>query len=257
MEIIRAENSGFCFGVKRAIEKTEEQIEKYRGTGRRIFTCGPLIHNRAVTDSLKERGVAIAEKPEDLSQGDIAIVRSHGETRAFFKALSDRGVETVDATCPFVSRIHRLVMDAAEKGKNIVIVGDKDHPEVRGINGWCGNSACIVNSPEEAERLAAGEYFIVCQTTIRQELLDEVTDVLRRKGCVTEIENTICSATSKRQKSCEELAKTVEAMVIIGGRNSSNTRKLYEISKKHCKSTFFVENIGDLPLKEIKKYNKI
>ena len=257
MEIIRAENSGFCFGVKRAIEKTEEQIEKYKGTGRRIFTCGPLIHNRIVTDSLKDRGVGIIESPEELVPGDVAIVRSHGETREFFRALKEAGAEIVDATCPFVGRIHRLVMEASEKGKRIIIVGDKNHPEVKGINGWCDDSALIVGSPEEAERLEPGEYFIVCQTTIRQELLDEVAKALSDNGSVTEIENTICSATSERQKSCEELAKTVNAMVIIGGKNSSNTRKLFEISQKHCKSTFFVENIGDLPLKEIQKYNKI
>ena len=257
MEIIRAENSGFCFGVKRAIEKTEEQIEKYKGTGRRIFTCGPLIHNRIVTDSLKDRAVGIIESPEELVPGDVAIVRSHGETREFFRALKEAGAEIVDATCPFVGRIHRLVMEASEKGKRIIIVGDKNHPEVKGINGWCDDSALIVGSPEEAERLEPGEYFIVCQTTIRQELLDEVAKALSDNGSVTEIENTICSATSERQKSCEELAKTVNAMVIIGGKNSSNTRKLFEISQKHCKSTFFVENIGDLPLKEIQKYNKI
>ncbi len=257
MEIIRAENSGFCFGVRRAIEKTEEQIKVSKGSGRKIYTCGPLIHNRLVTDGLKRRGVDIAEKPEDMKPGDIAIIRSHGETRAFFDALKEAGVETVDATCPFVGKIHRLVAEAAEQGKNIVIIGDRNHPEVIGINGWCENKARIVGSREEAAELEPGKYFIVCQTTIKRSLLDDVTEIMIERGSEPEIKNTICSATSERQKSCEELAKTADAMIIIGDRKSSNTCKLYDISKKHCKNTFFVENIGDLPLKEIQKYNKI
>ncbi len=257
MEIIRAENSGFCFGVRRAIEKTEEQIEKYAGTDKRIYTCGPLIHNSLVTDSLKRRGVEIASCLEDMKAGDIGIIRSHGETKDFYRRLSEAGVVTVDATCPFVEKIHKLVEEAFEGGRSIIIVGDRNHPEVIGINGWCDNSALIVGSGKEAEKLPPDNYFIVCQTTIRRELLDEVTDVLVRGGSNPEIKNTICNATSERQKSCEELAKMSDVMIIIGDRKSSNTCKLFDISKKRCKSTFFVENVGDLPLKGIQKYNKI
>ena len=179
-EIIRAENSGFCFGVKQAIEKTEEQVEKNQG--KRIFTCGPLIHNQFVTDQLAEKGVGIIYKPEEAEEGDIVIVRSHGETKAFFDEAEERGLEVVDATCPFVKKIHQLVFDADREKKHIVIVGDRQHPEVVGINGWCGNRADIVNSGAEAELVEAEKVFLVCQTTIKKELLDEIISVLEEKG---------------------------------------------------------------------------
>ncbi len=254
-EIIRAKNSGFCFGVKQAIEKTEEQVQLNHG--RRIFTCGPLIHNQFVIDQLAEQGVGIIHKPVDAEPGDVVIVRSHGETKCFFEQASQRGLEVVDATCPFVKKIHQLVLEANEQGKKILIVGDRNHPEVVGINGWCENKAHIINSSEEAQQVKEDKVFLVCQTTIKRQLLDEIIPVLQKNGVEIEVNNTICGATKERQESCDMLSKSVEAMVIIGGRNSSNTRKLYEISQKNCKNTFFVENIEDLPLKELRKCNKI
>ena len=162
-----------------------------------------------------------------------------------------------DATCPFVKKIHLLVEEAYEAGKRILIVGDREHPEVKGINGWCGNSAMIVNSPEEAETVGGDNIFLVCQTTIKKELLDEITEVLYRNGVSFEVNNTICSATTLRQKSCRKLSEECDAMVVIGGKDSSNTRKLYQIAKKVCKNAYFIEKIEDLPLHQIKKYNKI
>ena len=254
-EIIRAKNSGFCFGVKQAIEKTEEQVEKNQG--KRIFTCGPLIHNQFVTDQLAAKGVGIIYKPEEAEEGDIVIVRSHGETKAFFDEAEKRNLEVVDATCPFVNKIHKLVFDANREGKSIVIVGDRNHPEVVGINGWCENKAFIVNCREDVATVDADKVFLVCQTTIKKELMDEIIIALQEKGIEIEVNNTICNATRERQESCDQLSQKVDAMVIVGGRNSSNTRKLYEISKKNCNNSFFVENIADLPLKELKKCNKI
>ena len=259
-EIIRAEHSGFCFGVKQAIEKTEEQIKKYKlhdGGNTRIYTCGQLIHNQSVTDSLAARGVGIIETPGEAQEGDTVIVRSHGEGKSFFEEAQQRGLKVVDATCPFVNRIHQLVSEADRQGKPVVIVGDRSHPEVAGINGWCENKATIVNSREEAAEIEAEHIFLVCQTTIKKELLDEIVEVFEEKNFDAEINNTICSATRDRQEACAELAAKSDAMVIIGGRNSSNTRKLYEISKKLCKNSYFIENIRDLPLKQLRKCNKI
>lgn len=260
-EIIRAEHSGFCFGVKQAIEKTEQQIAENnrKGQQRRIFTCGPLIHNRSVTDDLAARGVGIISAPEEAAPGDVVIVRSHGETKDFFDRAQARGLSVVNATCPFVNKIHQLVFEAHCQGKKIVIAGDRNHPEVVGINGWCENSAVLVNSREEAEAAAAEleKVFLVCQTTIKKELLDEIVEVFSRKQIEAEINNTICSATSERQKACDNLSQNVDAMVIIGGKDSSNTRKLYEISKINCKNSYFIENIRDLPLKQLRKCNKI
>ncbi|MBR3756698.1 MAG: bifunctional 4-hydroxy-3-methylbut-2-enyl diphosphate reductase/30S ribosomal protein S1 [Firmicutes bacterium] len=254
-EIIRAKNSGFCFGVKQAIEKTEAQVQVNQG--KRIFTCGPLIHNQFVTDQLAEKGVGIIYEPAEAEEGDIVIVRSHGETKAFFDEAESRKLEVVDATCPFVNKIHKLVFDANNEGKDIVIVGDRNHPEVVGINGWCENKAFIVNCREDVDMIDVDKVFLVCQTTIKKELMDEIIQALQERDVEIEVNNTICNATRERQESCDQLSKEVEAMVIVGGRNSSNTRKLYEISKKNCNNSYFVENITDLPLKELKKCNKI
>lgn len=258
-EILIAENSGFCFGVKQAIEKTEEQIKiKDEGgiTGR-IFTCGPLIHNRLVTDDLASRGVGIISSVNEAEPGDVVIVRSHGERKAFFEEAEALGITVVDATCPFVKKIQMLAEKAHEAGKQVLIVGDREHPEVKGINGWCEGTALIVNSEEEAEAVKGETLFLVCQTTIKKELLDEITGVLRRNGAEFEVNNTICSATTLRQKSCRELSQECDAMVVIGGKDSSNTRKLFQIAKKVCKNAYFIEKIEDLPLHQIEKYNKI
>ena len=256
-EIIRAENSGFCFGVKRAMDKTEEQIRKNRDSGKNIFTCGPLIHNPTVIEDLKRRGVDIIHSASEAEEGDIVIVRSHGEGKKFFDEAEKRKITVINATCPFVNRIHVLVHEAYLAGKKIVIVGDENHPEVKGINGWCENSAVIINTEEKAETLREGPVFLVCQTTIKKELLDRVIEVFRNNHVEAEINNTICNATKERQKACAELAEKVDAMVIVGGKNSSNTMKLYEISKKRCKYSYFVENNRDLPLKDLEKCNRI
>lgn len=257
-EIIRADHAGFCFGVKQAMDKTEQQIEQ-RTPGRHIFTCGPLIHNRLVTEDLARRGVRIIDSPSEAEPEDVVIVRSHGEGRAFFEEAQARGLTVVNATCPFVERIHQLVSDAYSRGEDIVIVGDGTHPEVRGINGWCSDAAAVISSREEAEAAASklSRAFLVCQTTIKKELLDEIVSVFADRGIPLEVHNTICDATRKRQQACAELSKNVDAMVIIGGKNSSNTRKLYEISKKKCNKSFFVENIEDLPLQLLRNCNKI
>ena len=259
MEILRAEHSGFCFGVRQAIEKTLSQIEEKQQTNDpgHIYTCGPLIHNRDVTDELAEKGVRIIDRPSDASPGDTVIVRSHGEPRRFYEEAEAQGVRLVDATCPFVARIHKLVSKAHEEGQNIIIAGDASHPEVIGINGWCENSAVILGSAEDAENYAESSAFLVCQTTLRASLLQEITDVLLRKNVQLTVENTICSATRDRQEAAESLSREADAMVVIGGKHSSNTKKLFQICQKYCEQTYFVENIADLPLKQLEKCNKI
>ena len=255
MEVIRAEHSGFCFGVRQAIDKTLEQIRK--GNQDSIYTCGPLIHNRSVTGELEEQGVHIISRPEDAQKGDTVIVRSHGEPGSFYQRAERQGLHVVDATCPFVARIHRLVEEAFAEKRHVVIIGDRDHPEVIGINGWCENSAYILHTREEAEAYPYQDAFIVCQTTLNPAVLDEVLPVFEEKGIEAELMNTICSATRDRQSAAAELAGKVDAMVVIGDKSSSNTRKLYEICKNICRFCFFVENIDDLPLKELKKCDRI
>lgn len=254
-EIRRAENSGFCFGVRRAIQQTEQQLAE--SNGKTIYTCGPLIHNRLVTDDLEARGAKIIHSLDEVSAGDTVIVRSHGEPERFFEEAKEREIQVVNATCPFVSKIHALVKNAREEGYRVVIVGDRNHPEVRGIFGWCSEDAIIVANAQEADEIEEDNLFLVCQTTIKKETLDDVAEVLQKKGKTLTIRNTICSATANRQNSCVKLAQESDAMVIIGGKESSNTRKLWEISKKLCEQSFFVEKIEDLPLHKLEKCNKI
>ena len=262
-EILTAANSGFCFGVKQAIEKTEEEIRRKAESSSpgRIYTWGPLIHNKTVTDGLKEKGVSILDSLENVKPEDVIIVRSHGETKEFFEKARARNCKIIDATCPFVKKIQQLAEKAHRKGKQVVIVGDRLHPEVKGINGWCDNSAITVNSVGDAEGVLENHnrtlFFLVAQTTIKKELLDAVIRVFETNNVHVEVNNTICNATALRQKSCAELAEICDAMLIIGGRESSNTGKLFEISEKKCKKTFIVEKIEDLPLHQIAKCNKI
>lgn len=253
--IIRSPHSGFCFGVKQATNAAEKAISEKNRTGA-LYSCGPLIHNDIVTSDLEKRGLHIIDSIGEAARGDTVIIRSHGEPERFYEEAERAGVTLIDATCPFVQRIHRLVQEAEQNGRNVIIVGDRNHPEVIATSGWCRH-ARIVDSAEEARAVPEDLLYIVAQTTIRKEHFDEIVETFRHCGKDILVENTICSATEERQTNCEKTAKSVEVMVVIGGRNSSNSRKLYEISKKYCPKSYFIENLQDLPLKEIEKYNRI
>ncbi len=251
-EIILAEHSGFCFGVKRAIEATEEQLLK----SGRVKICGELIHNKGVTEDIVKRGGIILNSLEDAEKGDTVIVRSHGESEQFYLDAENKEIKLIDMTCPFVDRIHKLVKKAGDNGKTVVIVGDKNHAEVIGISGWCKNSI-IVNSYEEALKITEDELYIVAQTTIKKDMLDAVCLALNENKKHYIKENTICDATKKRQESTEAISKLCEMVVVVGDKSSSNTQKLFQIAKKHNKNVFFAEKIEDLPLQDVKKYNRI
>lgn len=255
MKIIRAKHSGFCFGVKQGVEKAYQEVKTAEVKNGRICSYGNIIHNKMVISELKEKGLEVVENIDELGANDKVIIRCHGVGKEFYHRAKERKVEVVDATCPYVSKIHKLVKEAYKNGRKIVIVGDKNHPEVIGINGWCENTAHIINSPDEFEELTLDRALIVAQTTIRREVFDEV--VKKIKGKDIEIKNTICSATSMRQEGCKELAKEVDAMVVIGDESSSNSKKLYEIAKKYCENSYFINDISNFPLKELQKYNRI
>lgn len=269
MEIITADHAGFCFGVRRAIELTEEQIRlnNERPDDKKIslYTCGQLIHNRAVTERLRENGVGEIQSIDQAEPGDTIIIRSHGEPEEFYEKAREKGVKLVDTTCVFVGRIHQLVHQAMEDGRQVIIVGSRDHQEVIATNGWCQWKGVVIQDVEEAEEWAQGYEqrpdeglpLVVCQTTIRRELLDEILKVFERYGIRYELKNTICNATRERQDACARLAAEVDMMVVIGDPNSSNSKKLYEIAKKYCKHAVFVRDISDLELKEVHKYNRI
>lgn len=265
-EIIVAPHSGFCFGVRQAIEQAMAV-----DTNKDVNTCGMLIHNSHVAEQLKERGIGLITSPKDAPEGSTLIVRSHGEPKIFYETSREKDLQLVDATCPYVKRIHQIVAQAEEEGKQVFIIGNRNHPEVVGTNGWCNNKAAIFANEEEAkdffaekqaeaqnaEKNSYAKGLVVAQTTIRKETFDGICRVILENMPQAEIKNTICNATNERQMATAETAKNVDAMVVIGDTSSSNTRKLFEIAEKYCNKAYFIENIADLPLHEVKKYNKI
>jgi len=252
MEIIRAKHAGFCFGVKQAIEKAENAAIENKD----VYSCGPLIHNKYVTDDLESKGLKIVGSIDEMPDGVNVVVRSHGETKEFFEKLKNKNINIIDATCPNVTKIHKIVSEVDLEAFCIVVVGDLEHPEVKGINGWCDNSAIVVNSMEDAQEIKGKKLLVVAQTTIIAEFFEEIVNILKQNNEV-HVKNTICSATAERQKSCEELAQNSEIMIVIGSKESSNSVKLYQISKKNCKNSYFIENVSDLPLQKIARCNKI
>lgn len=234
MEIIRTKNSGFCFGVKRAVASAENLIKaKEKGEVKGgIFTCGQVVHNKDVTEDLERRGLRSIEDIDQAKAGDTVLIRAHGMPESFYHRAEEKNVNLIDATCTFVAKIHKYVKKAHEEGQQVVIVGDRNHPEIIGINGWCKDSAIIINSEKEAEAVKAENLFVVAQTTIRKEHFENLVEILRSKNVSLKIMNTICAATDERQISTKETAKQVDAMVVIGGKNSSNSKKLFEIAEK-------------------------
>lgn len=255
MKIIFAKNSGFCFGVKRAIDMTEEALNDNKINN--IYSLGPLIHNSQVVNKYEEQGLKVLDNIDEIKNGNV-IIRAHGVPLKIYETLQDNKNNIIDCTCPHVKLVHKKVNDYKDNGFDIIIVGDKNHPEVIGINGWCNNEALIVNSVDEAKKLQElGKIFVVSQTTNRKEKFDSIIGIIKEKGEKVEIFNSICNATNLRQESCKEVAKEVEAMIVIGGYHSSNTNKLVEISKKYCKNVYHIETVDDLPLINLKKFNTI
>ena len=250
-----AESAGFCFGVKRAIEMAYEAI----GVEPKLYSYGQLIHNKTVTDDLASKGLQIVENLDGLTEGTL-LIRSHGVGKALYDETEAKGLKILDGTCPFVKKIHNIVHDKLAEGMGIIIVGDGTHPEVIGINGWCENAAVILEDEEAAKTKEIPEkekYAVVVQTTFRQAKFDKILEILQDRGVNMEVHNTICSATEKRQTEAEELSKTVDKMIVIGGKNSSNTQKLVEICAKNCGNTVHIETICDLVLNNFGKDDKI
>ena len=250
MSIKVAKTAGFCFGVKRAVDSVYEAA----AAGKNIATLGDVIHNRQVMDDLKSKGVNSYENVADIPNDCTIVIRAHGVGKDIYEQIGDRPY--IDLTCPFVSKIHKIVEKYHKEGYKIVIVGDANHPEVIGINGWCNYEAEIIDSGATKinQNLSNYPLCIVAQTTIKRDNFVQIVQILK-KACKSTIEfDTICSATGNRQTEVAELAAESDCVIIVGGRNSSNTKKLYEISKKLCPETYHVETADELPQKQ---YNKI
>ena len=255
-EVILAENAGFCFGVSRAVNKAFEMSSQ----NKKIFTLGELIHNGDVVRKLNDSNVFTIEEKEisNLKSDDTILIRSHGITKDVMDRLNEKSSNVINLTCPYVTNIQQKVREFHDRGYSIIILGDKKHPEVIGINGWCDNSALISNKGiidfEIPQKVC-----IVSQTTEKQENWVKLVSQVSEKAKEIVAFNTICKATELRQASTDKLSKEVEAMIVIGGKNSSNTTKLHEICLKNNPNTYFVENAKDLEkyLEELKKFSKI
>ena len=247
MEVIVAKTAGFCFGVKRAVEQVYEQIEK---ADRPVYTFGPIIHNEQVVEDLAQKGVRVIDTEEELEavRDAIVIIRSHGVGKHIYDLLERNGVTVVDATCPFVKKIHRIVQEQQAAGRRVIIVGNPEHPEVQGIRGWGNEGTLVVETADQIENLPVStkdKLCVVAQTTFNYNKFQDLVEKFEKKGYDILVLNTICNATQERQVEAKRIASEVDAMIVIGGRNSSNTQKLYEICRKECKNTYFIQTLGD------------
>ena len=243
-----AKTAGFCFGVKRAVEKVYEQVELGKEN---IFTYGPIIHNEEVVADLESKGVRVLASKEELEmlrEGTV-VIRSHGVPEEIYQLIEAKGLECVDATCPFVKKIHRIVEKESNNGRHIIVIGNDKHPEVEGIKGWCHGPVTVISDEEEAENLAVlpeEKLCIVSQTTFNYNKFQELVEILEKKRYDRIVLNTICSATEERQLEARQIACEADTMIVIGGRHSSNTQKLYEICRKECKNTYYIQTLVDL-----------
>ena len=247
MKVELAKSAGFCFGVEKAVNTVYEEAKNENEI---VYTLGPIIHNEEVVKDMKKRGVE-AVKIEDLAslpKGTV-IIRSHGVSREIFNFVKRSGHRVVDATCPFVKKIHAIVSVQSGKGKTVVIIGNPDHPEVMGIKGWGDKNTYAVENIEQFINLGLKkdeEIIIVAQTTFNHKKFQEIIDKISLLGYDVRCFNTICNATQERQAEAKKIATNVDAMIVIGDKKSSNTGKLVEICQEECKNTVFIQTLEDL-----------
>ena len=254
MEVKVAKTAGFCFGVQRAVDKVYELIGSCPD---RLFTLGPIIHNEEVVNDLEKKGVRVASEDDlrTLPEGSTVVIRSHGVGKKVYDHLEEYGLSYVDVTCPFVLKIHRIVEKESRAGAHIVIIGDPDHPEVVGICGWCMGPYTVIRTEQDALDFvlpADKSICIVSQTTFNYNKFKDLVEILSKKRYdntvlnILNILNTICNATEERQKEAKSIAGEVDTMLVVGGRHSSNTQKLFEICKKECENTYYIQTPVDL-----------
>jgi len=247
MEVTVAKTAGFCFGVKRAVEKVYEQIGK---SEKPIYTYGPIIHNEQVVGDLREKGVEVIDSLDELKavRDAVVVIRSHGVGKNVYDILKENGVDIVDATCPYVKKIHRIVEKQTAEGRRVLIVGSEDHPEVQGIKGWGDERTVVIENMEDFRRLELPEdekLCIVSQTTFNYKKFQDIVEKISKTRYDITVLNTICNATQERQVEAMRIASQVDVMLVIGGKHSSNTQKLYDICRKECKNTYYIQTLGD------------
>lgn len=259
MEIIEGKTSGFCGGVRNAFTKAEQELDK---TKEEIYCLGELVHNKQVIEKLEKKGLKTIEDIEEAK--DKAIIRAHGVSKEVYKRAKQKGIELIDLTCPKVLQIHKMVEEYAQKEYFIMLVGVENHPEVIGTMSFCGENSFLIRNEEDIgnaiKSINKSKILILAQTTYSlkkfEEILEKIKNVVGDKYQI-DIKDTICPATRMRQEETEELSKKVDYMIIVGGKNSSNTKKLYEIAKANCKNSVVVETVQELDLEYIRKLEKI
>lgn len=254
MEVKVAKTAGFCFGVKRAVETVYEQVEKNKD--KPIYTYGPIIHNDEVVKDMKKRGVQVIRTEEELEklENGVVIIRSHGVPKRIYDKLAEKNITCVDATCPFVKKIHNIVTKESEAGSQIVIIGNNAHPEVEGIKGWSSSPVTVIQTMEDVNNFEPDKSKKVCivsQTTFNYKKFEELVEIISKKRYDISVLNTICNATTERQTEAKSIAEGVDAMIVIGDKHSSNTQKLFEICDKVCNNTYYIQTLDDLDLNQL------
>ncbi len=241
MDITVAKTAGFCFGVNRAVNMVYDSIGSYP----KLVTLGPVIHNPQVVADLEEKGVSVINSPEEAEIGSTVVIRAHGVPENDYRILDSKGIKYIDTTCPFVKKIHQIVKERYQEGDKIIIAGDSSHPEVIGINSRCDNTAIIISSAEEIPDLSQEKYSLVAQTTLNRKIWEDI--ILKLSGNNINVFDTICNATRERQVEAEQIAKSSDAMIVIGGFESSNTKKLVYICQEHCPA-YHIESADQMPV---------
>lgn len=262
MKIILEKKSGFCYGVQNAVEKAETEVVNSKET---IYCLGELVHNKTVTNNLENKGLVFIENLEQAK--GKTIIRAHGIEKELYEDAKKRNIELIDLTCPNVLKIHDLANEFSEKGYYIILIGKKDHPETIGTISFCGENSKIISDLDEVEQVIidiekanSKKVLVISQTTYSLKKFDDIVNEIRNKiskDIQLEVINTICLATELRQKETDEISKQADIMIVVGGKNSSNTTKLYEICLSNCKNVIHIEDEKELELEKISKHNKV
>ena len=255
MQVLLADEFGFCFGVERAVEMVEEALSE----GDTVRTLGPLIHNEQEMQRLGQYGVTTISEPVQIKRGETAVIRAHGVTPHVQKELEEKASKVVDATCPFVTRVQKLAARAASENRHVIVVGNPDHPEMIGVKGYAPEHAFIVKDAEEISHLPKlNRPLVVSQTTIKAQTFFDAAEAVKLKtDDEVQVINTICSATRDRQDAARALAGEVDAFYIIGGNHSSNSRKLLTVCKEQCEKSFLIETEDEINVDDLKGAEKV
>ena len=258
MEYIVGKTAGFCFGVKNAVEGAKKRLEEDKN----MCCLGEIVHNKEVVKSLEDMGMMFIENLEENTNQKNTIIRAHGVSKKVYEEAENKNIKLIDLTCPFVLKIHKIVSEYQQKGYYIFVIGAKEHPETIGTTGFCGNYFDVIeekedikNAVEKFKKTGMNKILVVVQTTFKLEKFNDYTNEIKNKiadnNVEIKIENTICLATKERQEETDNISKVVDYMIIIGGKNSSNTKKLYEIAQKNCKETVCIETVGDINIDDL------